>query len=195
MYPRTKSSCYNGKSIWKGHQNWIMNDDNSLPQEVITTEQPAPAQDIGMDVHPNEQKELTAEQKKLLVIAILVVLLIVVLIGVSIYFLLQPSTDTERIRNIFIIFMALASVLVGLTFVILLVQLARFINLLNNEVQPILESTDETISNLRGTTEFLSDNLVKPVIKMNEYISGILQLFQTIGLARKTPKSTTNKGE
>ena len=172
-----------------------MNDENNLPQEVITTDQPAPTQDIGMDVHPSEQKELTAEQKKLLVIAIIVVLLIVVLIGVSIYYLLQPSTDTERIRNIFIIFMALASLLVGLTFVILMVQLARFINLLNNEVQPILQSTDETVSNLRGTTEFLSDNLVQPVIKMNEYISGILQLFQTIGLARKTPKSTTNKGE
>ncbi len=172
-----------------------MNDENSLPQEVITKDQPAPAQDIGMDVQPSEQKELTAEQKKLLVIAIIVLLLIVVLVGVSIYYLLQPSTDTERIRNIFIIFMALASLLVGLTFVILMVQLARFINLLNNEVQPILESTDETVSNLRGTTEFLSDNLVKPVIKMNEYISGILQLFQTIGLARKTPKSTTNKGE
>ena len=172
-----------------------MNDENSLPQEVITTDQPAPAQDIGMDVHPSEQKELTAEQKKLLVIAIIVVLLIVVLIGVSIYYLLQPSTDTERIRNIFIIFMALASLLVGLTFVILMVQLARFINLLNNEVQPILQSTDETVSNLRGTTEFLSDYLVEPVIKMNEYISGILQLFQTIGLARKTSKSTTNKGE
>ena len=172
-----------------------MNEENSLAQDVIKTEQPAPAQDIGLDVQPSEQKELTAEQKKLMVIAIIVVLLIIVLIGVSIYYLLQPSTDTERIRNIFIIFLALASLLVGLTFVILMVQLARFINLLNNEVQPILKSTDETVSNLRGTTEFLSDNLVKPVIKMNEYISGILQLFQTIGLARKTPKSTTNKGE
>ncbi|MFC2052675.1 hypothetical protein ACFLV7_00025 [Chloroflexota bacterium] len=172
-----------------------MNDENSLPQEVISTDQPAPAQDIGMDVQPSEQKELTAEQKKMLVIAIIVVVLIVVLIGVSIYFLLQPSTDTERIRNIFIIFIALASLLVGLSFVILMVQLARFINLLNNEVQPILESTDETVSNLRGTTEFLSDNLVGPVIKMNEYISGILQLFQAIGLARNSSKSTTNKGE
>jgi len=172
-----------------------MNDENSLPQEVKSTDQPATAQDIGMDVQPSEEKELTAEQKKMLVIAIIVVVLIVVLIGVSIYFLLQPSTDTERIRNIFIIFMALASLLVGLSFVILMVQLARFINLLNNEVQPILESTDETVSNLRGTTEFLSDNLVGPVIKMNEYISGILKLFQAIGLARTTSKSTTNKGE
>ena len=172
-----------------------MNDDNSLPQEVSTTDQPAPAQDMGMDVRQSEQKELTAEQKKLLVIGIIVVLFIILLVGASIYYLLQPSTDTEPTRNMFIIFMALASLLVGLTFVVLMVQLARFINLLNNEVQPILESTDETVSNLRGTTEFLSDNLVKPVIKMNEYISGILQLFQTIGLARKTPKSTTNKGE
>jgi membrane-anchored glycerophosphoryl diester phosphodiesterase (GDPDase) len=172
-----------------------MNDENSLPQEVIAIDQPTPTQDMRMDVQQSEQKELTAEQKKLMVIGIIVVVLIVVLIGVCIYYLLLPSTDTERIRNIFIIFMALASLLVGLTFVVLMVQLARFINLLNNEVQPILQSTDETVSNLRGTTEFLSDNLVKPVIKMNEYISGILQLFQTIGLARKTPKSTTNKGE
>jgi len=172
-----------------------MNDENSLHQDVPAIDQPAAAQDRGMDVQHGEQKELTSEQKKLMVIAIIVVLLIVVLIGVSIYYLLQPSTDTERIRNIFIIFIALVSLLIGLTFVVLMVQLARFINLLNNEVQPILESTDETVSNLRGTTEFLSNNLVEPVIKMNEYVSAILQLFQTIGLARKTPKSTTKKGE
>jgi hypothetical protein len=51
---------------------------------------------------------------------------------------------------------------------------------------------------LRGTTVFLSDNLVQPVIKMNEYLAGFSQLLQVIGLAKKSPKSKptpTTKGE
>jgi len=62
------------------------------------------------------------------------------------------------------------------------------INLLQNEIKPILDSTNETVSNLRGTTVFLSDNLVGPVIKLNEYLAGITQFIQVIGLMRKPPK-------
>jgi uncharacterized protein YoxC len=64
--------------------------------------------------------------------------------------------------------MALESLLIGLTLVILIVQLARLINLLQNEIKPILDSTNETVSTMRGTITFLSDNLAEPVVKLNE---------------------------
>jgi hypothetical protein len=72
--------------------------------------------------------------------------------------------------------------------VILIVQLARLINLLQNEVKPIVESTNEAVSNLRGTTAFLSENLTQPVIKLNEYLAGLATMFRLIGLARKKPE-------
>ena len=92
------------------------------------------------------------------------------------------------IRDIFIIFMALESIFLGLILVVLIIQLARLINLLQNEIKPILNSTNETVSTLRGTTAFLSDNLVEPVIKMNEYFAGITQGLSVLGLYRKRSK-------
>ncbi|RME07377.1 MAG: hypothetical protein D6803_04180 [Anaerolineae bacterium] len=106
-----------------------------------------------------------------------------VLIGIlvaGVVLLLQPGTDTARIRDIFIIFMALESLVVGLALVVLIAQIARLINLLQNEIKPIIDSTNETVSTLRGTTRFLSDNLVAPVIKLNEYLAGLNQIIRLV---------------
>jgi hypothetical protein len=128
-----------------------------------------------------------SQQSKILwgIVAAFVIILAVIIGGVI--WLLQPSTDTARIRDIFIIFMALESLLLGVVLVILIVQLARLINLLQNEIKPILDSTNETVSNLRGTTTFLSDNLVQPVIKLNEYLAALTQMVRLVGLTRKSP--------
>jgi hypothetical protein len=80
--------------------------------------------------------------------------------------------------------MALETLLLGLAVVILIIQISRLINLLNNEIKPILESTNETISTLRGTTQFLSNNAVEPIIRMNEYFAGLQELLKLLGLAR-----------
>jgi len=124
-------------------------------------------------------------QRRILAFIVIAFLIILVLILVGIYFLLQPTTPTERIRDVFIIFMALESLILGLVLVVLIVQLARLINLLQNEIRPILDATNETVSTLRGTTAFLSNNLVEPVIKLNEYLAGFQQVFKVMGLARK----------
>ena len=135
-----------------------------------------------------EPQELTSEQKRVAIIGIVLVVLLVVLIAISLYYLMQPSTDTARIRDIFIIFLAIESLLIGLTLVVLMIQLAKLLNLLQNEIRPIVESTNETVSNLRGTTTFLSDNLVEPVMKANEFTAGFRQLIAVLGLSRKRSK-------
>jgi hypothetical protein len=76
--------------------------------------------------------------------------------------------------------MALESIVIGLALIILIVQIARLINLLQNEIKPIIDSTNETVSTLRGTTHFLSNNLVEPVIKLNEYLAGFQQVFKFV---------------
>jgi hypothetical protein len=91
-------------------------------------------------------------------------------------FLLQPGTNTARVRDIFIIFMALEFLLIGIVMIILIIQLARLTLLLQNEIKPILDSTNETANTLKGTTLFLSEHLVEPVLKMNEYLAGLSKL-------------------
>lgn len=99
--------------------------------------------------------------------------------------LLQPSTPTATIRDIFIIFMAFESLVIGAALVILVIQVASLINLLQNEVKPILDATNETVNTLRGTTTFLSENLVQPVIKLNSYLAGLRRFFALFGIKGK----------
>lgn len=140
-------------------------------------------------------EELTASQRKTLITIIVAVVVLVIGLIAGVWWLVQPSTDTARVRDIFIIFMAFESLLIGFTLVILIVQIARLINLLQNEIKPIIDSTNETVSNLRGTTAFLSENLSEPVIKLNEYLAGLSELFKVIGLARKRPKTKNTRKE
>jgi hypothetical protein len=158
----------------------IFMDQPSQSPEVNSLPTPSPT--------PTEPSKEAGERKILIGVVVGVIILVAIL-GVVLYFLVQPTTDTAKIRDIFIIFMALESLLIGLTLVILIIQIARLINLLQNEVKPILESTNETVSNLRGTTAFLGENLVEPVIKLNEYIAGLAQFIQVIGLARGKSKN------
>jgi hypothetical protein len=135
------------------------------------------------------KQELNKQRRIVIFISIGVVLVMLVLITCLLY-LLSPSTDAEyvaRIRDVFIIIMALESLLVGVVLVILMIQMARLTNLLQNEIKPIMESTNETISTFRGTTQFLSDNLTEPIMKINEYSAGLQKLVELLGLVRKKP--------
>jgi len=145
---------------------------------------------------PAQPQDLSADQRRTLIFIVLGVILFLVVLVASLWFLARaPLGEVARIRDIFIIFMALQSLLTGLALVILIVQLARLTNLLQNEIRPILDSTNETVSNLRGTTAFLSDNLVEPVIKLNEYLAGLSQLFVVLGLTKKAAnKKNPSKG-
>ena len=107
------------------------------------------------------------------------------LLGVAIFFLLQPATPTDRIRDIFIIVVALESLVIGVALIVLIVQLASLINLLQNEVRPILKATSDTVNNLRGTAEFLGENVVEPVVKLNGYLAGLYRMLELMGLKKK----------
>jgi hypothetical protein len=109
-------------------------------------------------------------------LAIAGVIIGIALLVLIILFLLNPGTPTARIRDVFIIFMAMISLVIGVALVILSVQVAILINLLQNEIKPILNSTNETVNTLRGTATFLSKNLAEPVIKLNEYLAAFKRL-------------------
>jgi flagellar basal body-associated protein FliL len=148
---------------------------------------------------PNPQPQLTPEQlaakqesekqqRSIMVGGVIFLVLLLAGLITAIYFLLRPETPAEqvgRIRDIFLIFMALISLLIGFALIVLVVQMASLINLLQNEVRPILQATTETVNNLRGTAEFLGENIVEPVIKLNGYMAGLQRVIELMGLKRK----------
>ena len=149
---------------------------------------PAPEAERAPGEGPSSAEEQDLTRMK--IIAGVAAAVVLIAMGFSIYWLGWRAAPAEvtRLRDIFIIFMALISLLTGVALVLLLFQVTRLINLLNNEIRPILDSTNETVNTLRGTTAFLSNNLVEPVIKLNEYMAGFGQLLQVIGIMRKSPK-------
>jgi amino acid permease len=132
-----------------------------------------------------EQRAKLRKQRWILAGIIVGAIILVAAVGVAVYFLVQSPSTASNLRDIFIIFMALESLIIGAALVVLIVQVASLINLLQNEVKPILQSTSETVNTLRGTTEFLSENLVEPVIKLNSYLAGLRKFFNLFGLNRK----------
>jgi len=132
-----------------------------------------------------QSKEEIRRQRSLILVLILGGIVLLALFALGIFFLVKPATDVTRIRDIFIIFMVLEFMVIGLALVIMIIQLATLVNLLQNEVKPILESTNETANTLRGTAIFISENLTAPVIKFNEYISAMRRLMEMVGLFRK----------
>ena len=130
-------------------------------------------------------REAEAKQKEMLAIVIAAAVLILILLGIAVYFLLQPSAPTDKIRDIFIIIVALESLVIGVALIILVIQLASLINLLQNEIRPILHATSETVNTLRGTAEFLGENVVEPVIKLNGYLAGLKRMLELMGIKSK----------
>jgi hypothetical protein len=135
---------------------------------------------------PAQTKKSEAQnQRKLIIGIVIIVLLVIAGIIIAVMGLLQNATTTAKIRDIFLIFMAFESLIIGAAMVILVIQVASLINLLQNEVKPILKSTSETVDTLRGTTAFLSENMVEPIIKLNSYLAGMKKFTDLLGFKKK----------
>ena len=135
-----------------------------------------------------EQFEKDRQMKRTLTIIIVVVVVLLLLLGTVIFLLLSPNTSGEwvgKLRDVFIIIVALESLVIGVALIVLVMQLASLINLLQNEVRPILKATNETVNNLRGTAEFLGENVVEPVVKLNGYLAGLTRMLELMGIKKK----------
>ncbi len=126
---------------------------------------------------PDIETAPSARERLVVIGAILAfVVLLAAAIGAAVLLVSNPE-QTETLRDVFIIFMALEFLVIGLALIVLIVQLARLTALIQNEVQPILESTEDTVKTLRSTTSFLSKNLVEPVVRVNSSVSALRRAF------------------
>ena len=108
---------------------------------------------------------------------VLGVILLLTVTGLTIWGILYLAStfpaEIEALRDIFIILLALGSCLSGIVVVLLLIMVIRLINMLEFEIKPILEKTNETLGTVRGTTRFVSDNVVQPTIRASSYVAGV----------------------
>ena len=84
------------------------------------------------------------------------------------------------VRDIFIIVLALESLIVVALLVWLILELRGLTRVLREEVKPILGSAQETINTVRGTTTFVSDNVVAPFVKVQGYVAGAKTMMDAL---------------
>jgi hypothetical protein len=126
------------------------------------------------------------QQKTAVILFSVIAVLFLAAVVTGIVFLSGKDAETTgRVRDIFIIVLALESLLIGAALVILVIQLAVLTNLIQNEVKPILTSAKETANNLRGTSQFISRRAVAPIISVTSALAGFRKLSDIIGFIRK----------
>jgi predicted PurR-regulated permease PerM len=129
------------------------------------------------EIEPIVEAEEVKSNQGTVAIIVIAVILIAIIAGIIVLSLQEAGTVT-KVRDLFIILMALMTFVIGLALVILIIQVADLTNLLKNEIKPILNSTTDTVNTLKGTVRFMSDNLTEPVIKLNESLAGIKKILQ-----------------
>jgi len=99
------------------------------------------------------------------------------------------------IRDLVIIFLSLEGILIILSIAILALQVARLVNLLQTEVKPILENTQETVKTAQTTIEFMSENLTEPVIRASGFLSGTSVMVSNLFGIRRALRNSDHRHE
>ena len=141
------------------------------------------------DEPANPRPELSPApfDKRPLIIAGLVALgffLLAILIGV---WLFNNPVKAEILRDIFIIYVGLGIfvlipllIILSVVVIYLVLKVNDLVQLLQREIIPILLSTQESVNTIKGTTTFLSDQAVQPVIKTAGTVAAVRTITRSL---------------
>lgn len=128
-----------------------------------------------------------SEKKNFQIALIAVLVVVIVLLAVMCYFLFNAPNARIPLRDISVIILALESIVMLLLLIVVIGMLWWLIQTLEKKITPILDTTNETVSNVsetvntvRGTATFMSDTVVSPVIKVVSYASGVKRAIRTL---------------
>ncbi len=147
-----------------------------------TTEQPA--------VIPAKKVSKWTMQRIIMVAAAALGGVIVLLFVIGLLFALFSDVQAtaprvQIIRDVFIIIMSLEFILIIGALAILILQVARIVNLLQSEVKPVLENAKETVNTAKGTVEFVGNNVSEPVVKTSAFLAGAGVFIREAGGIRR----------
>lgn len=100
----------------------------------------------------------------------------------------MPSVLTQ-VRDIAIIVLAVESLIIGLLLILLAIQMRSLAKMLQEEVKPLLDSANETMGTVRGTTSFISDTLVVPVVNAAGFVSAVGKVVRALRGSRGRKRS------
>lgn len=122
------------------------------------------------------------------IIAGIAALLVFVAIGVGLYLLGDNSQSAlERLRDIAIIFIVLGSIVTVILLAAITAALGFLALQIKDRVIPLLEELTGTAKRVRGTTNFVTEEAVKPIITVAGTYSRLRSMTKTVKGTRKKP--------
>ena len=86
----------------------------------------------------------------------------------------------------------LEGTLIVIALTALVLQIARLVTILNNEINPVVTDAREAIRNLKGTTRFVGKNLVEPLVAFQAFFRGLMVFLREVGGIRRAIRRTGN---
>ena len=106
--------------------------------------------------------------------------LMFVTITVLLVMLVRNPELTQLIRDIMIIALAIEGLFIGIAIILAIFQITKFIRLLQDDIKPILEQANETLSTVRSTAGMVNENLTGPIMKIAGTLSGTMRFLKMI---------------
>lgn len=143
-----------------------MESTSTSPSVAIDTASPDAASKAVDQIGSTEEEETAGDRTKwYAILGGVGLLLVFTLITVGLYLLGDGDQSTlERLRDIAIIYVVLMSLIIVVLMAAGTAALIYLVLQIRNKVLPLLEETTQTVNRVRGTTEFMSDEAVKPLI-------------------------------
>jgi len=174
-----------------------MDTDNSGRSDLEQAAVPAGATSAATSLSPAARKSRRLLTVGLSVVGVVLIGTIVLLVFLSVdayraaYNATAPSPGQVVVgvlRDAAIIFVAFETMVIGILLIVFMIQMQSMLSLLREEIKPLLEAANETASTVRGTTQFVSHNVVSPVMKWSGYVAGAQHVLKEItGLIKKNP--------
>lgn len=99
-------------------------------------------------------------------------------------------TFAATIRDISIILVALESFVIMALLGVLIWQVYKLVKIIQTEIRPIIVDTQETLATLRGTTNFMAENVVTPVVETSGKVAGYRRTLHVLAGGAKAAAST-----
>jgi hypothetical protein len=144
-----------------------------------------------------ESSGRSATRVMMIVIGAFAGILVLGFVAALILALFDPGAaqGVQIVRDFFIIAMALEGLLIGGALVVLVLQLARLTNLLQNEIKPILDQTSDTVKTVKGTATFMSRNVADPVIRAGGVLAWLLAVVRELFGVRRAVARRPHEAE
>jgi hypothetical protein len=130
--------------------------------------------------------------KKMIVIVSIAVVVIVALLVVAGFSLYSRPQATSFLRDVAVIILAFETLVVIFFLGVMTVLLIYVILTLEREIKPVLDATSETVYTVRGTTTFVSDTVVSPIMEVASIVGAVKGAAKAIAGLR--PKGRGKRG-